>query len=204
MKKETVMTLTTLLSAIVWLAFAPTSSAADLPSYDRVRVLETAREVSDAELTNQDGDAFQLSELRGRVAFVFFGFTNCPDVCPLTMQKFRLLNESGQIDPKKVAFVLVSVDGERDTPDVIKAFLGKFSPDIIGLTGDPGLVKPIAKEFSASFYKGNPTGSDGHYSMMHSPQAFVLDPAGQLRAELYSPTVEAMAGIANALLEDLD
>ena len=196
------MALAVFLSMFVLQAAPLGAEAAGLPSYDRVRVLQTARGVSDAELLDQDGRPFKLSQLKGGVTFVFFGFTNCPDVCPMTMRKFQQLNESGKIDQEKVTFVLVSVDGERDTPEVLKAYLKQFSPDIMGLTGAPTDVKAIAKEFSASFYKGTSSGNGEGYSMMHSPQAFLLDREGFLRAELYSPTIDAMAGIANALLED--
>jgi len=171
-----------------------------LPSFDRVRVLEKARSISDAELVDQDGKPLKLSELKGRVVFVFFGFTNCPDVCPLAMEKFRQLRRSGLVDVAEVAFVLISVDGDRDSPAVLKSYLADYSPDFIGLTGSTASVKPIAKQFSVSFYKGNES-ADG-YTVSHSPQAFLLDKSGQLRAELYSASVEAMAGIANALYSE--
>ena len=118
------------------------------------------------------------------------------------MARFSQFQRSGDVDPEKVAFVLVSVDTERDTPAILKAYLGKFSPRFIGLTGDPGTIKAMAKEFSASFYKGSPGEGGGNYLVAHSQQAFVLDPAGQLRAEFYSPSIEAMAGITLALLSE--
>jgi cytochrome oxidase Cu insertion factor (SCO1/SenC/PrrC family) len=79
-------------------------------------------------------------------------------------------------------------------------FLATYSSDFIGLTGDPREVKPIAKQFSVAFFKGNE--SPDIYQVSHSPQAFVLDRSGQLRAELYSASTEAMAGVANALLDE--
>ena len=176
------------------------ASADELPSYERVRILQPGRSISDAELIDQDGDTFRLSNLKGRVALVFFGFTNCPDVCPLTMEKFRQLHDSDKVDSDQVAFVLISVDAERDTPEVLKSYLENFSADFIGLTGPSRDVKAIAKEFSASFFKGSSSGSDGNYDVMHSQQSFVLDREGLLRAEMYSPTIDAMAGVANALL----
>ena len=194
---------TTLLLLALGIQLDPLSTAAAaLPSYDRVRVLQTARSITDAELIDQDGKSFKLSQLNGSVTFVFFGFTNCPDVCPMTMRLFQQLHESGKVESGKVQFVLLSVDGERDSPDVLNAYLKQFPADIIGLTGDPAAVKTIAKEFSASFYKGNSSADGEGYSMMHSPQAFLLDQNGSLRAELYSPAIEAMAGLANALLDE--
>ena len=174
-----------------------------LQKYDRVRVFESPRIISDAELIDQEGRPFQLSQLRGRVALVFFGFTHCPDTCPLTMAKFRQLEESGAVDLEKVAYVLISVDAERDTPAVLKDYLARFSPRFIGLTGDPNKINAVAGNFSASFFPDNPSGPDGDYTVAHSRQAFVLDPAGKLRAEFYDPSTEAMAAIVRALLAEV-
>jgi len=174
------------------------AAASEIPSFDRVRVLDAPRSFSDVELVDQNGESALLTDLHGRVAFVFFGFTNCPDVCPLAMVRFRQLYSSGLVDTDKVAFVMISVDGQRDTPQALKSFLAEYSSDFIGLTGDPAAVRPIAKQFSAYFFKGNE--SDGNYTVSHSPQAFVVDPSGRVRAELYSASTEAMAGVANALL----
>ena len=190
---------------MLWLSIFSVATADEvIPSYDRVRVLQPARTISDVELTNQNGRPFRLSDLHGQVAIIFFGFTNCPDVCPIAMAKFQQLQNSGDSHLDRVAFVLISVDGERDTPDVLKAYLRKFSRRFIGLTGDPDKVKLIAKEFSAAFYKGNLAKSGGQYTVSHSPQAFVLDTAGKLRAEFYNPSIEAMAAITLALLKNLE
>ena len=187
------------LALLLFLAFAG-GATADLPSFDRVRVLQEARPIADAELTDVNGDPYRISELHGRVALVFFGFTNCPDVCPMALAKLMELARSGRVDDSEVAIVMVSVDGERDTPEVMKTFLGNFSSDFIGLTGDPQAVKPLAKAFRASFFKGGPEG-DG-YQVSHSPQVFVLDPEGNLRAEMYNAPVDAMVGLTDALLEE--
>ena len=174
-------------------------SRAAVPSYERIRVLEAARPIHDAVLTDQDGHAFSLAKLRGRVAFVLFGYTNCPDVCPLAMERLRELRDSGTLArDEKVAYVLISVDGDRDTPEALKAFLAKYSADFIGLTAPPSAVKPIATEFSASFFPGAHD-HGGHYTVAHSPQIFVVDPAGNLRAEVYGASLEAMADVAQAL-----
>lgn len=194
--------LTLLLSLLLEDSIAAENSA--LPSYDRVRLLDSAVSIDEAELLDHDGQSFKLSELRGKVALILFGFTNCPDVCPMGMERMRQLDVSGLLDPEKIAYVLISVDGERDSPAVIKKYVQGFSPRFIGLTGDPEKVKPIAKNFSASFFPGNAVGSNGDYSVSHSPQIFVLDPAGQLRAEFYSASVDAMTGVALALLQEAD
>jgi protein SCO1 len=192
-----------LAAALLALLFVPRleTVAAALPSFDRVRVLESPRVIEDAALTDQNGAEFRISQLKGRVALVLFGYTNCPDVCPIAMENLRQLRESGRVDPARVAFVMISVDGERDTPEVMKAYVESFSPDFIGLTAAPAEVKPLAKQFSAMFFMGGHDAA-GHYTVAHTPQVFVLDPDGQLRAEFYSPSVEAMSGLVDALLEE--
>ena len=162
--------------------------------------METPRLIDDAKLLNQDGQDFHVSDLQGKVAFIFFGFTNCPDVCPMTMARWRDLERSGEVEAEQVAFVLISVDGERDTPAVMKEYLLGFSESFLGLTGSPATIKPIAKQFSAAFYKGAQSPDSGRYSVSHSPQVFILDPAGRLRAEMYEPSIESMSGIVGALL----
>jgi protein SCO1 len=193
-----------LLAALSFVAVAhhPQPALADVPSYERVRVLETPRPVTDAAMTDQDGAPFKLSELHGKVAFVLFGFTNCPDACPLSMERLRELQHSGQVTDENVAYVMISVDGERDTPAAMKAFLAKYSSNFIGLTADPNRVEPIAQQFSAMFFKGSRHPHDGGYEVAHSPQIFVLDPQGRVRAEVYGATLEAMAGTANALFRE--
>ena len=183
------------------LLMAAQAAAREIPHYDRVRILETPVLIEDAVLTDDHGETFKLSALRGRVAFIFFGFTHCPDVCPVTLEQFRQFRASDGIDAERTAFVMISVDGERDTPPVMKQFLAQFSNDFIGLTAPPAEVKKLAGQFSAAFFKRR-TGAEGEYTMSHSPQVFVVDPAGQLRAELYGASIDAMRGIAATLLSE--
>lgn len=177
-------------------------ASASLPQFDRVMVLPEPREIADAQLTNHNGEHFRLTQLRGKPSLVFFGFTNCPDVCPAAMAKFRQLEMSGLVDPEKINFALISVDGERDTPAAMKKYLQQFSEVFIGLTGTPEDVRKIASAFRAPFFKGETRGAGVSYNVAHSTQMFLLDQAGQLRAELHNPTVEAMAGITNAVLAE--
>jgi len=177
-------------------------ASASLPQFDRVMVLPEPREIADAQLTNHDGEDFRLSQLYGKPTLVFFGFTNCPDVCPVAMAKFRQLEKSGLIDPDRVNFTLISVDGERDSPAAMKTYLQQYSEIFIGLTGNTDAVRKIASAFRAPFFKGETRGTGDSYNVAHSTQIFLLDESGRLRAELHNPTVEAMAGITNAVLEE--
>ena len=187
----------------ILLAFGSLAAAATLDGMDRVRVLESPVVLSDVALVDTAGDDFTLSSLHGNVVFVFFGFTNCADICPLTMQHFREVHASGAIDTDKVRFVLVSVDGERDTPEAMHRFLSGYSEDFVGLTGATPDLKSLAKQFRAPFYKGNAASSPtGNYTVAHSPRVYAVDTTGALRAELYDSSVETMSGVANALLQE--
>jgi protein SCO1 len=172
---------------------------AEVPRLDRVRVVEPPRPIADAELTNEEGKAVRLRELRGKVVFVLFGFTNCADVCPLAMERLGQLRDSGGLNAADVAYVMVSVDGERDTPAAMKAFLARYPEEFIGLTAPPNRVTPIAEQFSAAFFQGAHS-AHGKYDVAHSPQIFVLDAAGNLRAELFGASIESMTAVALALL----
>jgi cytochrome oxidase Cu insertion factor (SCO1/SenC/PrrC family) len=191
-----------IVAAVAMLAATSLPAGAQLPSYERVRALETPKQIGDAVFTDQNGAPFKLSDLRGKVAFVLFGFTNCPDVCPVSMERLRELHDSGLLGGEDVAYVMISVDGDRDTPAAMKAFLAKYSSDFIGLTAEPARVRPIAEQFSATFFQGSRHGHNGGYNVTHSPQIFVLDAAGRVRAEFYSASLEAMAGVTRALLDE--
>jgi protein SCO1/2 len=180
----------------------PFAARAQLPTFDRVLSVQSAGPIDDVELIDHDGRPFRLSALRGKVAFVLFGFTHCPDVCPVAMERLRELHESGAVANGNVAYVMISVDGERDTPAAMKAFVAKFSQDFIGLTAEPSRVTSVANQFSARFFKGGHNGHGSGYDVAHSAQLFVLDPAGRLRAEVYGASLEAMAGLTQALLAD--
>jgi protein SCO1/2 len=189
------------MAAPMLLLMAAQVFADEMPRHDRVRTLESTVFIEDAALTDDHGNPFKLSALRGRVAFILFGFTHCPDVCPVTLEKFRHFRESDGFDVAHTALVMISVDGDRDTPAVLKEYLAQFSNDVIGLTAPPAEVRKLATQFSAAFFKHRSGAQDG-YTVSHSPQVFVVDQAGQLRAELYGASIEQMGGITAALLNE--
>ena len=142
----------------------------------------------------------RLSDLTGAPAFVFFGFTHCPDACPTTLQKLAMIKSSEVETLKGMRVVLISVDGERDTPAVLRGFLARFSGEFVGLTASPEQVRNLALSFSAPFFKDPP--KDGAYAVQHSTRVYALDRQGRLRAELYDASREATIGLARALLAE--
>jgi protein SCO1/2 len=152
-------------------------------------------------LTDHNGQERSFSSLLGAPALVFFGFANCPDVCPAALLRLRALHEAQGGALKAAKIVMISVDGERDTPAALKAFLTPISPDFVGLTGEPRITTNIAARFSAVFFK-EPPGKDGGYNVMHSAQIFVVDKQGRLRASFVNASVENMATITALLIQE--
>ena len=174
---------------------------ASLPSFDGVMLQPTPKPLQDFELTDQDGRSFRFSSLRGEPALMLFGFAHCPDVCPTSLQKLALLKQSNP-ELKDVRVVMISVDAERDTAAALKEYLNHFSGDFIGLTGDPQHIREIATQFSAAFFKGEANATSGNYVVGHSGQVFAVDKAGNVRAEFYDASLDAMAGVTRALLAE--
>ncbi len=127
--------------------------------------------------------------------------THCPDVCPAALIRLRALHAAQGSAPGAVKVVMISVDGERDTPAALKAYLAPLSPDFIGLTGDSRITTTIAAQFSAVFFK-EPPGKDGSYNVMHSDQVFMVDKKGRLRASFVNASVEDMAKITALLIQE--
>ena len=123
-------------------------------------------------MADQNGNPFQLSEMRGKVVLVFFGFTNCVDECPLTLahikQALGILGDSA----KEVEVVLVSTDPVRDTPQVLQEYLKKFDPSYLGIPGTQDQLMTIWNEYGVTVLDGGET---------HSSFTYVIDKGGKLR-----------------------
>lgn len=143
-------------------------------------VLDPPRALADFSLADQTGAPFHLSDLRGRVALVFFGFTHCPDVCPTTLAEFKRVKAQLGSRASDVAFVFVSVDGARDTPERLAEYIGAFDPGFIGLTGDDDALRPVAREFGVYYQAVKPEGSEIDYMVDHTASSFALDREGRL------------------------
>ena len=146
----------------------------------RGTLLEPPEDVGDFTLTNQDGEPVSLSDWRGKWVLLFFGFNHCPDYCPTTLSEYKRVHESLGMDADKVQFAFISVDGERDTPEVLKEYLQVRGVDdfVTGLTANEATMDPILKEFGIQFNK-IPSGNS--YIVEHTTTSFLLNPQGQLR-----------------------
>ena len=130
------------------------------------------------ELTDHTGRARRLEDWRGKVVVLFFGFTHCPDVCPTTLADLSQVVKQLGPDADRVQVLFVTVDPERDTPDVLGKYVGAFDPGFLGLYGDAAATQRTAREFKV-YYEKRKT-ADG-YSVDHSGQTYVIDPQGRLR-----------------------
>jgi len=130
-------------------------------------------------LTDHNGQARTLEDFRGKVVTVFFGFTHCPDVCPTTLAEMAQVMQELGPDAKRVQVLFVTVDPERDTPQVLKQYVPSFNATFLGLTGDADAIARTAKEFKV-FYQKQPL-PDGGYSVDHSAGTYIFDPQGRLR-----------------------
>jgi len=192
--KRTSLASLALLSAMAAFATAPP----DKPE-DKVLRLEPPRAIQDFTLTNHLGERVAWSSLRGAPTLVFFGFTHCPDVCPATLAKLKMITTGSGADLRKVRVVLVSVDGDRDTPEAMRKYLAGFSPRFIGLTGPPRQVNEVARRFSAAFFKGQPDGKGG-YLVEHTSQVYLVDAKGRMRAAFFNSPTEAMVRVTREVV----
>jgi protein SCO1/2 len=149
-------------------------------------------------LHDHNGRAVTLDTFRGKLVVLFFGYTHCPDVCPTTLsdlaEAFKLMPKGL---PDKVQVLFVSVDPERDTPEVLKTYVPYFHPSFLGLHGTPEQVAQAAREFRIVYRKHVEPGAEG-YLVDHSAGSYVLDSRGRLR--LYLPYGHAPQDIANDLM----
>ena len=131
------------------------------------------------DLTGHDGKPRTLADFRGKVVVVFFGFTHCPDVCPTTLVDMAQVVKALGPDGGKVQVLFVTVDPERDTPQVLAQYVPSFNPAFLGLYGDADATARAAKEFRV-YYQKQPV-KGGGYSVDHSAGTFILDREGRLR-----------------------
>lgn len=133
------------------------------------------------ELQQPDSTPFRLADQRGKVVLIFLGYTNCPDFCPATMGKFAQIAETLGEDAANVAFVFITVDPERDTPEVIADYMDRFDPRFIGLTGSAEELQQVWNGyFVGTVFREAVEGELG-YVLAHPTRVFVIDKQGLLR-----------------------
>jgi protein SCO1/2 len=133
----------------------------------------------DFHLTDHTGKTRALADFKNKVIVVFFGYTHCPDVCPVTMSELATVAKELGKDAERMQVLFVTVDPERDTPEVLAKYVPAFNPSFLGLYGDQDATMRTAKEFKVFVNKQPATA--GGYTVDHSAGTFIYDPAGRLR-----------------------
>jgi protein SCO1/2 len=182
-------------------AAAPSSAAAIIDptqQFDGVTRVEPPRPLQDFTLTNQENQPTSLRSLRGQYTLLLFGFTHCPDICPLTLLKYkRIKDELGELG-NQINFVFISVDGERDTPERLKPYLRNFDESFIGLTGDEATLRRLGTDYNL-FFEKRPGTTPENYLVDHTASTFLVDPDGNLVA-IY-PYDDTAQGVAVAVAD---
>ncbi len=155
-----------------------------------------------APLADQFGKARSIQDFKGKVVVVFFGYTQCPDVCPTSMQEVAEVKRMLGADGGRLQSVFITVDPERDTPDMLKAYMANFDPTFLALHGTPDQIAAVAKDFKI-FYKKVDGKTPTSYTMDHSAGSYIYDTQGRLRVYYrYGSGVDAMAHDVKALLKE--
>ncbi|WP_404362844.1 SCO family protein [Marinobacter sp.] len=133
------------------------------------------------ELVNSNNDRVTAADYSGQVRLLFFGFTSCPDVCPTALSHIqKSIRQMPEELQKKVTVLFVSVDPERDTPELIGEYASFFGDNITGLTAEESTLRQLAKRYRTTFGYSEPD-SNGHYQVSHSSAIYVFDTQGRIR-----------------------
>ncbi|NII11681.1 SCO family protein [Oleiagrimonas sp. C23AA] len=138
------------------------------------------------QLTNDDGKAVTAADYKGKITLLYFGYTHCPDVCPLTMTRMHVLMQRLGKLADDTQFLFVSVDPARDTPKVLHQYVTAFDKHAVGLTGSRDAIRALAKRYRAAFDRGKEK-DHGGYDVNHSSAIYIFDAQGHARL-LATPT----------------
>ncbi|MGP1684200.1 MAG: SCO family protein, partial [Giesbergeria sp.] len=134
----------------------------------------------DFRLTDHNGKVRTLADFRGKAVIMFFGYTQCPDVCPTTMVELKSVLQQLGADAARVQVLFVTLDPERDTRELLASYVPAFDPSFIGLYGDLETTAKTAKEFRV-FYQKHPGPTPTSYTLDHTAGSYVFDPQGRVR-----------------------
>ena len=186
-----------------WLAACDkgTPGAAPTPSLSFKSIDITGADYArDFNLPDADGKHRSLAEFKGRVVVVFFGFTQCPDVCPTTLLELAAVKKALGADGARVQGIFITVDPERDTPALLKAYVNNFGADFVALRGTPEETLATAKAFKV-FYAKVPGSTESNYTVDHTAASYVFDTQGRVRLfTRYGTGAEALAQDLKVLL----
>ena len=179
-----------------------TACAPDKPQFKSID-LTGADYAKDFVLPDQNGKTRSIKDFAGKVVVVFFGFTQCPDVCPTSMAELAGIKKSLGADGDKLQAIFISVDPERDTPEILKAYMGNFDPTFLALRPSAEQLPAVAKDFKI-YYKKVEGRTANSYSMDHSAGNYIYDTQGRLRLyNRYGSGTEALISDIRLLLKGM-
>jgi protein SCO1/2 len=153
------------------------------------------------ELSDQDGQVRTLKDFAGKAVVVFFGFTQCPDVCPTALQEMAQAKQLLGADGAKLQGIFITVDPERDTPELLKAYMANFGPDFVALRPTAEQLPKVTKDFKI-YYKKVEGKTPTSYTLDHSAGSFTFDPQGRIRLyNRHASGAEALAADVKILLK---
>ena len=153
-------------------------------------------------LADHNGRQRSLQDFAGKVVVVFFGFTQCPDVCPTSMAELAQVKKLLGADAARLQAIFITVDPERDTPELLKAYMANFDPEFLALRPTPEQLAAVAKDFKV-YYKKVDGKTPGSYTMDHSAGLYMFDAKGRIRLySRYGAGAEVLASDIRLLLKD--
>ena len=184
---------TTFISILLFVVLISASCSVIKPGF-KGELVKPAQAAPEINMTDDRGDAFRLSDQTGKVVLIYFGFTNCPDECPLTMGHLKQTMEELGDKAGNVKVVLVTTDPLRDTPAAMRAYLTSFNPSFLGIPGDPIELEKIYDAYGVEVEDGGET---------HTSLIYVVDQKGDLRLRIDSEnTSEEIASDLRILLAE--
>lgn len=147
----------------------------------RGTVYDPPQILTDFTLPASTGQELSLSDLHGQWVLMFFGYTHCPDVCPITLGEFRQVKTKLGEDANAVTFLFISVDGPRDTPELLENYVTRFDPDFIGMSGSDEVLALIGPDYGLYYELHTEDGTDDNYLVDHTGRSYLIDPQGMLR-----------------------
>ncbi|MFN8400891.1 MAG: SCO family protein [Anaerolineales bacterium] len=171
------------------------------PSFRGTLYGEPFPSAAEIELQKANGETFRLSDQRGKVVLLFFGYTSCPDVCPTTLAEMKLVMDKLESDAEHVQVVFVSVDPDRDTPEKIQTYVEHFNPTFLGLTGTMAELEPIWTSYSIT---REAVESDSAFGVIinHTARLFLVDPQGKMHLSFaYQTPIEDIVHDIRLVLE---
>ena len=182
-----------IVAAIVAVAFgvyfqSSTDLKDTLPTFEKAIILSNSKAIQGVEFIDHKGQRFSKQQLLGRWSILFFGFTNCPDICPTTMQTLKQVKSKLVLDNAwgNYQVIMVSVDPARDTTQQLSSYVPFFDPEFIGINGTLNMTTEFSKQLGILFY-ANEADDDGRYDVDHGTALILVNPMGEMAGVISAP-----------------